>query len=235
MLNIIANLYKSTYKNLGRPIDDFEIKKQIIGRSLYGVDVMDWAVHVAELRLWLQLIVESELPASEIQMKPLLPNLTFKVKQGDSLVEEIGGINLSLRQDKSLSPTIKRKITQLKQEKLKFYNNDPSRKFKTESLLLHEELNIFQDLLDEKIHNLHNQLVNLRNSLYSLKEQGRLIAPNELQVKEQEKMELYNKDALRNEIERLEKEEEKLKDIRKKSQFRNKAICLGHRLCRNIF
>lgn len=214
MLNIIAGLYKSAYKNLGRPIDDFEIKKQIIGRSLYGVDVMDWAVHVAELRLWLQLIVESELPASEIQMKPLLPNLTFKVKQGDSLVEEIGGINLSLRQDKTLSPTIKRKITQLKQEKLKFYNNNPSRKFKTESLLLHEELNIFQALLDEKIHNLHNQLVNLRNALHTLKEQGRLITPNELQVREQEKMELYDKNALRKEIEKLEKEEEKLKDIR---------------------
>jgi len=224
MLNIIADLYKSTYKNLGRPIDDFEIKKQIIGRSLYGVDVMDWAVHVAELRLWLQLIVESELPASEIQMKPLLPNLTFKVKQGDSLVEEIGGINLSLRQDKTLSPTIKRKITQLKQEKLKFYNNDPSAKFRTEELLLHEELNIFQELLDEKIHNLHNQLVNLRNSLYSLREQGRLITPNEFQIKEQEKMELYDRNTLRNEIEKLEKEEAKLKDIRSNLNLKTKPF-----------
>ncbi len=158
MLNILAGFYKLTYKNLNRPIDDFEIKKQIIGRSLYGVDVVEWACHVAELRLWLQLIVESELSLGDIKIKPLLPNLTFKIRPGDSLVQEIGGINLSLRNNRDLSPALKRKLTELKQEKLKFFNNDPSRKYQSEELLLHVELTIFRSIIDEKIQKISNQI-----------------------------------------------------------------------------
>lgn len=158
MLNILAGFYKLTYKNLNRPIDDFEIKKQIIGRSLYGVDVVEWACHVAELRLWLQLIVESELSLGDLKIKPLLPNLTFKIRPGDSLVQEIGGINLSLRNNRDLSPALKRKLTELKQEKLKFFNNDPSRKYQSEELLLHVELTIFRSIIDEKIQKISNQI-----------------------------------------------------------------------------
>ena len=217
MLNILADLYKLTYKNLNRPIDDFEIKKQIIGRSLYGVDVMEWAVHVAELRLWLQLIVESELSLGELKVKPLLPNLTFKLRPGDSLVQEIGGVNLALRNNKDISSALKRKLTELKQEKLKFYNNDPSRKFKTEELILHEELNIFRAILDERIQSLTNKIKEKQRSI-GKKEEKELFKLEEITTvkSRQQSLEILEQmdKKTEEEIERLTQEKERLIEIR---------------------
>lgn len=164
MLNVLTELYKLVYKDIGRTTDDFEIKKQIIGRSLYGVDVMEWAVHVCELRLWLQLVVEADIPLAERKTSPLLPNLTFKIRPGDSLVEEVGGVNLSMRGRGALNSTIKRKITMLKQAKYDyFYNNRSSKFYQSEEMLRQEEQLIFQMIIDERIMQIKNEILNLEN------------------------------------------------------------------------
>ena len=51
MLNILDDLQGRTNRQLGITEAPYERKKRIIGQSLYGVDVMEWACHVAELRL----------------------------------------------------------------------------------------------------------------------------------------------------------------------------------------
>jgi len=60
--------------------DDYKRKLDIIRNNIYGVDLDDFAVQIARLRLWLSLAVEynGEVPEP-------LPNLDFKVEQGDSL------------------------------------------------------------------------------------------------------------------------------------------------------
>jgi hypothetical protein len=142
MLHVIVELYKLTYRNIKREMTEFEIKKKIIGNSLYGVDVMSWSVHSAELRLWLQLIIDYDIPFEERKIFPILPNLTLRLRVGDSLVQELGGVNLHIR-DKSIPQTIKNKLSYLKSEKEKYYNNDPTAKFKKEESILHEEHRIF--------------------------------------------------------------------------------------------
>lgn len=92
MLLVLDNLLTRLSRILGVEETSYERRKLIIGQSLYGVDVMDWAVHVAELRLWLQLVVETDLEPAELRFRPLLPNLSFKVRCGDSLVQEIAGV-----------------------------------------------------------------------------------------------------------------------------------------------
>ncbi|MFH1706145.1 MAG: Eco57I restriction-modification methylase domain-containing protein [Patescibacteria group bacterium] len=165
MLQILTSLYKLIYKEVGRNIDDFDIKKQIIGRSLYGVDVMEWAVHVCELRLWLQLIVEADIPLEERKTSPLLPNLSFKIRPGDSLVQEIGEINLSELGRKGLNPVVKRKITALKQAKYDyFYNNRSSKFYRSEDLLKQEEQLIFQMIIDERALQLKKEIMALENN-----------------------------------------------------------------------
>ena len=59
----------------------YELKLEIIQRNLYGVDIDDFAVNIAMLRMWLSLAIdyEGETP-------PPLPNLDFKVLCGDSLL-----------------------------------------------------------------------------------------------------------------------------------------------------
>ena len=57
------------------------MKLHIIQRNLYGVDIDDFAVNIAMLRMWLSLAIDFEgYPP------PPLPNLDFKVLCGDSLL-----------------------------------------------------------------------------------------------------------------------------------------------------
>lgn len=74
-----------------------EIKKHIIQQNIYGVDIERGAVDIARLRFWLSLIVDEETPQA-------LPNLDFKIMQGNSLMEQYKGADLST-------------ITELKSEK----------------------------------------------------------------------------------------------------------------------
>ena len=59
----------------------YELKLHIIERNLYGVDIDDFAVNIAMLRMWLSLAIEYEGERPEP-----LPNLDFKVLCGDSLL-----------------------------------------------------------------------------------------------------------------------------------------------------
>ena len=59
----------------------YELKLEIIQRNLYGVDIDDFAVNIAMLRLWLSLAIDYE--GDDPQP---LPNLDFKVLCGDSLL-----------------------------------------------------------------------------------------------------------------------------------------------------
>lgn len=65
-----------------------EIKKHIIQQNIYGVDIERGAVDTARLRFWLALIVDEESPEA-------LPNLDFKIMQGNSLLESFHSIDLS--------------------------------------------------------------------------------------------------------------------------------------------
>ena len=63
------------------------IKQNIIQNCIYGVDIEPGAVDIARLRFWLSLVVDEPKP------KPL-PNLDYKIMQGDSLREKFDGIEL---------------------------------------------------------------------------------------------------------------------------------------------
>lgn len=210
MLNVLVELYKIIFKHLNRQMTDYELKKRIIGNNLYGVDVMRWAVHSAELRLWLSLMIESDLTIGDLKLYPLLPNLNLKLRVGDSLVQEIGGINLNLR-DISISSSIKRKLYAIKREKEKFYNGDPTAKFKTEDAIVREELHIFQNILDERIINLKKK----REALFLQKSE-------QLKMFEEEpsQRELFGEKSLRkifqDEKKKINQEIEKLTAIKEK-------------------
>ncbi len=78
------------YRKLGET-PDYDLKERIINENLHGVDIKGWAVRVAEFRLWLSLIQdEDELPDE----RPVLPNFSFKLHTGDSLIQSVGCIEL---------------------------------------------------------------------------------------------------------------------------------------------
>ena len=59
----------------------YELKLEIIQRNLYGVDIDEFAVNIAMLRMWLSLAIDYEGEKPEP-----LPNLDLKVICGDSLL-----------------------------------------------------------------------------------------------------------------------------------------------------
>ena len=63
------------------PLDEYNRKLHIISNNLYGVDKDDFAVNIAQLRLWLSLAIEYDG-----DNPPPLPNLDFKASPGDSLL-----------------------------------------------------------------------------------------------------------------------------------------------------
>ncbi|MFH1926619.1 MAG: hypothetical protein ABIK79_00400 [Chloroflexota bacterium] len=68
---------------------DYDLKRGLIERNLYGVDIQPEAVRICELRLWLSLMVEYQRAHSE--PVPPLPNLSYRVRVGDSLIERLFG------------------------------------------------------------------------------------------------------------------------------------------------
>jgi type I restriction-modification system DNA methylase subunit len=121
MLHIIDDLQRRANLLLGIKESGFDRKKRIIGQSLYGVDIMDWAVHVAELRLWLSLVIDAEFTREELHVRrePLLPHFSFKIRRGDSLVQEIGGINFGhIKASRNMPCIIPPQVTAKSQIKL---------------------------------------------------------------------------------------------------------------------
>ncbi|MCA1626252.1 MAG: Eco57I restriction-modification methylase domain-containing protein, partial [Acidobacteria bacterium] len=68
----------------------YELKRHGIQTSLYGVDIDPGAVEIAKLRLWLSLVVDED----ERERVEALPNLDYKIMQGNALLDEFAGVKL---------------------------------------------------------------------------------------------------------------------------------------------
>jgi len=94
MLNEIVkarDILEELYLNQKQSTYDF--KRHCIQESIYGVDIDSGAVEIAKLRLWLSLVVD-EIDYNQIQP---LPNLDYKIMQGNSLIEEFRDISLTIK------------------------------------------------------------------------------------------------------------------------------------------
>jgi len=105
----------------------YNFKRDAIQNSLYGVDIDPGAVEIAKLRLWLSLVVDEQ---DIKQIKPL-PNLDYKIMQGNSLLEEFEGVRLfdeelisktSFDNDEQIA-LLKQKQSDLQREFIKLYSS----------------------------------------------------------------------------------------------------------------
>lgn len=87
-----------------------EIKKSIIQNNIYGVDIEKGAVDIARLRFWLSIVVDEDNPSP-------LPNLDYKIMQGNSLLESFMGVDLSNLTYEKVSRTDKGDLSLFDDEK----------------------------------------------------------------------------------------------------------------------
>src|SRR6185503_14925456 len=64
------------------------VRRDILAENLFGIDLSPIAVRLAELRLWLAVIADD--PVTDIAQIAPLPNLDGVVRQGDSLIDQLG-------------------------------------------------------------------------------------------------------------------------------------------------
>ena len=140
--------------------ESFQRRKRIIQKSLYGVEVKEWAVWICQLRLWIKLFVDAP-EEMEHQQEAILPSLDFKIRQGDSLVQRIGDKMFSVQKNATgFSKSTKRKIITLKKKKAEFFNNENVKKEDIQN----KEENIFREILDQEINETENQLNKFRKN-----------------------------------------------------------------------
>jgi len=206
MMNVLVELYRNLSQRIEKKeVNLFGLKNQIISENLYGVDVKDWAVMVGELRLWLSLIIETEEKYIDIYGKPLLPSFTFKMRKGDSLVEEIGGRQLSLRGEFRHIPTsLRNKIEEIKGKKAKYFSGARHEWEKEIEGLEHD---LLKNILLEEMKKTGEKIGTRKRMIESApKEQIELI-----KTKDKEEVSYGGKEKeLEAEIERLDEEKERL-------------------------
>lgn len=87
-MGLLNELLRCRETLAGEHYDRVAIKKSIIYNNIYGVDIEKGAVDIARLRFWLSIVVDEETPSP-------LPNLDYKIMQGNSLLESFHGVDLS--------------------------------------------------------------------------------------------------------------------------------------------
>ena len=206
MMNEIVRARKvlSVFLNK-RDRNDYEFKRRCIENSLYGVDIDPGAVEIAKLRLWLSLVVDEE----DIKNIKPLPNLDYRIMQGNSLISEFMGINFDTDKEKTDDGALFKDemddlIEHFQLKKSEFLNeSNVSRKAILKENIDDLLVKIFETKLKILKKRFFDQLKHIENK-YS-------VLPNEEQRKElikQEKEKLYRESAFN-----LEEAEKQLKEF----------------------
>jgi len=196
---------------------DYGRKLYLIQKCIYGVDIQQIAVEIAKLRFFIALLVDEKIDKSQENwgIEPL-PNLDFKIMQGNSLISEFMGINFdddNIGKDKgqifSNHQEAEGLIDEFQQKKNEF-QNEPDRNIKEKLKKEIDDLmiQIFKTKLKKqkadyfsKIKRIEEKYANLPNK----EEADRLIA--------KEKKALSNKEGFD-----LEKFESQLREFSGKSK-----------------
>jgi methylase of polypeptide subunit release factors len=143
------------YRKLG-VTPDYNLKEQIINENIYGVDIKDWAVRVAEFRLWLSLVEgEDEIP----EQRPVLPNFSFKLTTGDSIVQTLEGEPMSLddikqRANREEGSSLHEQLQQVLNIKSDYFYGESGL---SEDEIEEEQRNLLIEYVEDSIENLEKE------------------------------------------------------------------------------
>lgn len=121
MMNEVSKLRLRLSSNLNdKEIQIYNFKKHFIQNNIFGVDIEPGAVEIAKLRLWLSLIVE----VKDVKQIDALPNLDYKIMQGDSLIDEYHGISFEKKENDlfGLDDELEKIITELQKKQSEYFN-----------------------------------------------------------------------------------------------------------------
>ncbi len=236
------------YLDSGEDRSQYELKRHAILHNLYGVDIDPSSVDIAKLRLWLSLVVDEE---DYEEIKPL-PNLEYRIMQGDSLVEEYEGIELfdsELIRDRQADTEARRRELKEKQRSLEKQYID---RHQSGNLPSAEQKRLDNELekIKKEIGNLESEQQNQHGTpdLFQRHSEARKKAEelDQLQKEFADAVRKSEKRELREEIEELHwelieatleehDEEEKLKELEEIKQSRRRPFFLWELYFTEVF
>ncbi len=134
---------------------DYDLKKRIIESCLYGVDIQEQAVRLCELRLWLSLVVDYEVDRDKpfdnaIREVPSLPNLSYRIVRGDSLLERLFGHVINLDQ-MAMDAKTKQIIESIQADKQSYFReSNAGEKHRLELKILAKQADLAERLIAAK-------------------------------------------------------------------------------------
>ena len=149
-----------------------EIKKHIIQNNIYGVDIERGAVDIARLRFWLSLIVDEENPQA-------LPNLDYKIVEGNSLITTFDGQYIDLEKGKgearfrSSLINIQKEKKLLQAEQKRFFTLTGDEKYKSEIAIKKHILNTIWYQLDFEKHSWQDATIEQAGIFGAIESKGR--------------------------------------------------------------
>lgn len=164
ILRVEEHLLRTINSNVKR----YNLKKDIIAKNIFGVDIDDNAVEITRLRLWLSVIEEIEIKEDV----DTLPNIDFNIVTGNSL---IGNLNEKLMHPLtglSEEPYIKEIVESLKprygKEITEIENFLEQRKLE-DTIKAYEGLRkIYTSKTDEDTVKVREVLIKIREKLYEI-------------------------------------------------------------------
>ena len=149
-----------------------EIKKHIIQNNIYGVDIERGAVDIARLRFWLSLIVDEETPQA-------LPNLDYKIVEGNSLITTFDGQYIDLEKGKGEARyrpsliNIQKEKKLLQEEQKRFFTLSGEEKYRSEIEIKKHILNTIWYQLDFEKHSWQDATIEQVGLFGSTESKGR--------------------------------------------------------------
>jgi hypothetical protein len=156
---------------------DYGRKLFLIQKCIYGVDIQQIAVEIAKLRFFVSLLVDEKIDYEQENwgIEPL-PNLEFKIMQGNSLVSEFLGVSLDINKEPSSGQIplefINEKTISIKEfehKKIEF-QNESDRKNKNRLLIEIEDemIKIFKNIVKAQKEIYFNALEDINRKYLSL-------------------------------------------------------------------
>lgn len=184
MLNEIITLRHRVAAALNQTVTPENIaawKEAIIRDTLYGVDIKPGAIEIAQLRLWLSLIVNQEMADAQP-----LPNLDYKLMVGNSLIETIDGepiltesalkvLNSAAKPqqpklfDMSDSGAEAHKLQDLRAE---VFHASPQRRDELKRDIRHQERRVIEKGLDDLLEHVRDGIRNLEKKYGEIQHEG---------------------------------------------------------------
>lgn len=149
---------------------DYGRKLFLIQKCIYGVDIQQIAVEIAKLRFFISLLVEEKMDKEKENwgIEPL-PNLDFKIMQGNSLISDFLGISFEFNTEKPGNLTLDlfenptdQMIKNLENKKNIYQSeSDRDRKLKLRSEIEEILIDIFKNLVKKQRAGYFKELINI--------------------------------------------------------------------------